>query len=396
MKYEMKSRERVIRTFNRQETDKLPVDFGGTVVTCIDYRAHIKLKNYFGIKDAESDKIIDYTMGTVEPCEQIMQMFESDFRRISLNFTKPEIINGIFENGFGMKFKKAEPHEYFDLIYSPMQNADIFDIADMTMPNPGDSSLYFGLKDRAKDLYENSDYAIVADFGVPGFYETSQKLRGYENLACDLLENTEFITALYDKLFELQKKFFGNYLEQVGKYVNVIGYADDLGMQDRPQISPEIYRNIIKPYHKKIFNFIHEITDAKILLHSCGAIFPLIGDLIDAGVDILNPVQVTAKDMQPSKLKEAFGDKIIFWGGIDEQHIIPKGTPSEIYAEVERMINIMGRNGGYIIAPAHNIQDDTPPRNIAAMYGAANKLRNYQCKNEREARELLSFIDKKY
>ena len=376
MKYVMKPRERVIRTFNRQETDKTPVDFGGTVVTSIDYHAHIKLKKYFGINDTESDSIIDYTMGTAEPCEQLKQMFKSDFRRISLNFKKPEIINGVFENGFGMKFKKAEPHEYFDLIYSPMQNADISGIANMKIPNPDDSSLYSGIKDKAKDLYENSDYALVADFGVPGFYETSQKLRGYENLACDLLDNAEFITALYDVLFELQKKFFGNYLEQVGKYVHAVGYADDLGMQDRPQISPETYRNIIKPYHKKIFGFIHERTDAKILLHSCGAVFPLIDDFIDAGVDILNPVQVTAKDMEPSKLKEAFGGRIIFWGGIDEQYILPGSTPSEIYAEVGRMINIMGKNGGYIIAPGHNIQNDTPPENIAAMYEAAIKLKN--------------------
>ena len=372
MRAELSSRERVARALNFQETDKIPVDFGGTVVTCLDYNAHIKLKKYFGITDKKSDAIIDYTMGTVEPCEELKRIFESDFRRVSLNGGKPEIINGVFENGFGMKFKKAEPHEYFDLIYSPMGNNT--DVENMTLPNPDDPALYFGIKDRAKDLYENSKYAIVADFGVPGFYETSQKLRGYENLACDLLDDTDFIRSLYDRLLELQKKFFGNYLEQVGKYVQVIGYADDLGMQDRPQISPEIYRTVIKPYHKKIFKFIHEHTDAKILLHSCGAIFPLISDLIDAGADILNPVQIRAKDMDPEKLKESFGDKVSFWGGIDEQHILPNGTPEEIYAEVEKMAKIMGKNGGYIIAPGHNIQDDTPPENIVAMYEAAKKF----------------------
>ncbi|MCL2812973.1 MAG: hypothetical protein FWD23_00075 [Oscillospiraceae bacterium] len=372
----MNSRERVIKTFNRQETDKIPVDFGATVVTCMDYNAHIKLKNHFGIQDAESDRIIDYTMGTVEPCEQLKLKFESDFRRISLNGAKPHITNGVFENGFGMKFKKAEPHEYFDVIYNPMQNAGISDIERMTLPNPDDPELYYGIKDKAKDLYENSSYALVADFGVPGFYETSQKLRGYENLACDLIDNTQFITALYDKLLELQKKFFKNYLEHVGKYVQAIGYADDLGMQDRPQISPETYRKVIKPYHKKIFEFIHERTDAKILLHSCGAVFPLIGDLIEAGADILNPVQVTAKDMEPSALKKAFGEKIIFWGAIDEQHILPKLTAKEVFAEVGKIIGIMGKNGGYIIAPGHNLQDDTPPENIDAMYKAAKKFRN--------------------
>jgi uroporphyrinogen decarboxylase len=371
---ELSSRERVIRTFNRREADKLPVDFGGTVVTCMDLRAHIKLKKHFGIEDQTSDRIIDYTMGTVEPCERLGRMFGSDFRRISLNFAPPKIIGGTFENGFGMIFKKAEPHEYFDLIYSPMQNAGISDISNLKTPDPDDPSLYFGLSDKAKDLYENSDYALTADFGVPGFYETSQKLRGYENLACDLIDNTGFVTALYDRLLDLQERFFENYLSHVGKYVQAIGYADDLGMQDRPQVSPETYRKIIKPYHKKIFGFIHERTDAKILLHSCGAVFPLIGDFIEAGADILNPVQVTAKDMEPQRLKDAFGEKIIFWGGIDEQRILPLGSPKEISAEVQKMIDIMGKNGGYVIAPGHNIQDDTPPENIAAMYEAAKRF----------------------
>jgi uroporphyrinogen decarboxylase len=131
-------------------------------------------------------------------------------------------------------------------------------------------------------------------------------------------------------------------------------------MQDRPQMSPETYREVIKPWHKKIFRFIHEQAGVKILLHCCGSIYPLIDDLIDAGVDILNPVQTRAKDMDPEKLKETFGNRIVFWGGIDEQYLLPKGTKNEIREEVKKMINIMGKDGGYILAPGHNIQADTP------------------------------------
>jgi uroporphyrinogen decarboxylase len=248
----------------------------------------------------------------------------------------------------------------------------------MQMPDADNPEIYFGIKDKAKDLYENSPYAIVADFGVPGFYETSQKLRGYENIACDLMIDQEFVKALFDRLLELQKRFFKNYLGQVGKYVQVIGYADDLGMQDRPQMAPEIYRKIVKPYHTEIFKFIHEQADVKILLHSCGAIFPLIDDLIEAGVDILNPVQTRATGMDPVKLKETFGDRILFWGGIDEQYVLPHGTRDEVFAEVEKMIRIMGKNGGYILGPGHNIQVDTPMENIVAMFDAARKYRNYK------------------
>lgn len=373
----MTSRERVLRTLNHQEVDKVPVDFGGTVVTCTDYYAHKKLRAYYNLED-EEDPIIDYSMGTVEPCEALKVKFESDFRRVGLNVGVPDIVDGIYENGFGNRLKRAEPHLYFDTIYHPLADAELADLDHMKLPDPDDRSLYTGLKDRARDLYENSTYAIVADFGVPGFYETSQKLRGYENISCDLLIDQEFVRALYDRLFELQKRYFKNYLDQVGKYVQVIGYADDLGMQDRPQMSPEIYREVVKPYHKKIFRFIHEQADVKILLHSCGDIFPLIDDLIDAGVDILNPVQVRAREMEPEALKRSFGDRVCFWGGIDEQYILPFGTEEEIEAEVERMIRIMGQGGGYVLGPGHNIQEDTRPESIAAMYRAAKKYRAYK------------------
>lgn len=373
----MNSRERVLRVFNHQEADKVPFDFGGTVVTCLDYYAHKNLKKYLGIND-DYDPIIDYTMGTVEPCEQLKIMFESDFRRVALNYGVPDIVDNMYTNGFGMKLKKAEPHEYYDTVYNPLKDASIEDLDNMQLPDADNPQIYYGLKDKAKDLYENSPYAIVADFGVPGFYETSQKLRGYENLACDLMIDREFVTALYDRLLELQKRFFKNYLDQVGKYVQVIGYADDLGMQDRPQMAPEVYREVIKPYHKEIFKFIHEQADVKILLHCCGSIFPLIDDLIDAGVDILNPVQTRAKDMDPTRLKETFGGRVVFWGGIDEQYTLPHGSKEEIGTEVEKMIRIMGKGGGYILGPGHNIQGDTPPENIVAMFESAKKYRNYR------------------
>lgn len=372
----MNSRERVLMTFNHQEADRVPVDFGGTVVTCLDYHAHKALKKHLLIDD-NNDPLIDYTMGTVEPCEQLKVMFRSDFRRVGLNVGVPDIVDGIFENGFGNKLKRADPHLYFDTIHHPLKNAEIGDLEYMKLPDADDPALYYGLKDRAKDVYENTAYAIVADFGVPGFYETSQKLRGYENIACDLMIDKKFVIALYDRLFELQKRYFKNYLDQVGKYVQVIGYADDLGMQDRTQMSPEIYREVIKPFHKKIFKFIHEQVDVKILLHCCGAIAPLLEDLIDAGVDILNPVQTRATGMDPLTLKERFGDRIIFWGGIDEQYILPHGSREEVFAEVEKMMKIMGKNGGYIMAPGHNIQSDTPVENIIALFEAAKKYRNY-------------------
>jgi len=372
----MNPRERVLKALDFKEADKTPLDFGATIVTCMELNAHKRLKKYLNIDD-DNDTVIDYTMGTVEPCEEIMQKFGSDVRRIGLNVIPPEIIDNKYEGGFGIRYKKAVPHEYFDVYYSPLSYTDSPDSNDLdklVMPNPDMPELYYGLNQRAKDMFEDTEYALFADFGVPGFYETSQKIRGYENLACDLLLNRKFLFDFYDRLLELQERFFSNYLDKVGKYTVAIGYADDLGMQDRTQMSVDTYRTVLKPYHKKIFSFIHEKADIKIMLHSCGAIEPLIDDLIDAGVDIFNPLQTRAAGMSPEVLMQKYRGRAAFWGGMEEQYILPHGTKEEIFEETKRLMNIMGRSG-YVFGPGHNIQEDTPPENIIAMYEAAASYR---------------------
>lgn len=371
----MTSRERVKKALNFEKTDKVPIDFGGTVVSCMDLKAHENLLKHYGIK-ADAGPVIDYTMGTVEPIDELRREFKTDVYRVGLNVTKPDIINNIFKDGFGITFRKAEPHAYFDVVGSPLEKAKQSDIKNMQLPDPDNERMYNGLGKKAKDLFDNTDFALAADFGVPGFYETSQKLRGYENIACDLMIDIDFVRTLYDKLLVLQKRWFKNYLECVGEYVEVIGYADDLGMQDRLQVSPQVYREIIMPYHKQIFEYIHELADVKILLHSCGAIEPLIDDLIDAGVDILNPMQTAAKGMDIDVLKEKYGGRISFWGGMDEQFKLPFGAPEQIENEVKRLMTVMGKNGGYVFGPGHNLQADIAAENIVCMYKAANRYRN--------------------
>lgn len=365
----MTSRERVIRTLNFEQTDRVPADFGGTVVTCIDGEAHDAVCKHYGIR-ADKQPVIDWTMGTVEPCDALKIKFESDTRRVGMNVLAPQVQDDMFYDGFGMRLRRARPHAYFDVIEHPLAEAEVEDIAHMRMPDPDNPALYAGLRERTQALYEDSDYAIIADFGVPGFYETSQKLLGYERLACALLVEQDLVRALYDRLLDLQMRFFKRYLEAVGKYVQLVCYADDLGMQDRPQMSPALYRELIKPYHRRIFDFIHEHTDAKIMLHSCGAVQPLIDDFIDAGVNVLNPLQTRAQGMDPQLLAERYGGRIAFWGGIDEQNILPYTTPAQVTAEVQRLISAFRRTSGYVLAPSHNIQSDTPPANLAALYAA--------------------------
>ena len=189
-----------------------------------------------------------------------------------------------------------------------------------------------------------------------------------------MILNPQIVREIFDNLLAIQKEVFAEYLKYLGKYLDIIFYADDLGMQDRPQISPKMYREMIKPYHKAIFSFIRERTDARIFLHSCGDIYPFLEDLIEAGVDIINPVQLSAREMEPKKLKDEFGRKLIFWGGIDEQFLINKFSQNEILLKVKEIVEILGRDGGYVAAISHNVQEDTPPENIIAVFDYIEKL----------------------
>jgi uroporphyrinogen decarboxylase len=167
---------------------------------------------------------------------------------------------------------------------------------------------------------------------------------------------------------------FARYAETVAPYVDVIQFEDDLGMQDRPLLRPELYREVVKPYHARLFGFAKARSDAYLMLHSDGAVAPLIPDFIDMGVDILNPVQVSAAGMDTKRLKRAFGDEIVFWGaGCDSQRVLPFGTPEAVRDEVRRRIDDLAPGGGFVFAPVHNIQAEVPAENVVAMFEAARE-----------------------
>jgi uroporphyrinogen decarboxylase len=175
----------------------------------------------------------------------------------------------------------------------------------------------------------------------------------------------------------LHIEFFRHYLEAVGDCIDVVVVSDDLGGENGPLISPELYRELVKPAQKKLWQFIKSNTEAYLFLHSCGSIYRFIPDLIEIGVDILNPIQVAAKDMDTRRLKDEFGDKLIFWGGIDTQRILPFGSPEDVESEVKKRIADMAPGGGYVLTAVHNIQAGVSPENICMMYDAARKWGAY-------------------
>jgi uroporphyrinogen decarboxylase len=337
-----------------------------------------------------NEPVHDVIQGIVVPDEQILQRFGVDFRRVALRppstaaAALPSGNENTYLDEWGMRRQRTEL--YWEIVGHPLAAATVEDLRHYPWPDPRDPCRVGGtsatpstgsgrwlstsLAEEARRLYEETDYALVADFLGGGIFEQALWMRGFERFLMDLIADEPFAIALLDTLLELYTEFYAVYLEAVGPYVQIVALGDDLGMQNGLLISPDQYRRLIKPRHRELYDFIHSRTEAKIMHHTCGGVFPLVQDLIDVGVDILNPIQTSACGMDPVALKREFGEQLVFHGGIDVQQILPFATPEMVREEVKRIVAILGQGGGYILAPSHNIQADVPPENVLAMYEA--------------------------
>lgn len=242
----------------------------------------------------------------------------------------------------------------------------------MDRPAYLDESLH-DLAERARTLHRETDYAIVGHFGGH-IFAASQLLRGMDNFMCDLVADKPFARALMEALADQHMAEFEHYIEALGPYIQVIALADDLGSQRGPQVSLALFREMVPASMERLYQHIKKRTSARLFLHSCGSVAALIPDLIEMGVDILNPVQVSAADMDTARLKREFGSELTFWGGgCDTQHILPFGTPQQVGDEVRRRIDDLGPEG-FVFAQVHNIQPGVPPANMLAMWDAAREF----------------------
>jgi len=377
---EMTSRERVMAALRHEEPDHVPLDIGGGNTTSLLVETYENLKEYIGI--SAPTRIAHKVFRVAWLDEGVMVRLGSDLRPVRLkppkNWTPPLSEPGTFIDEWGIKWRQTPYAEgyYWELAESPLANATISDLDSYLWPDPGDPGRYEGLAEEAPYLYYNTPYALMGDSGFKGFWEPAYMLRGFEQGLMDLVQNQEFMHALMEKLFELNVAVTKRFLEITGPYLAVVRTSDDLGVQDTLMMSPATYRKMIKPYQKRFNEVIKQYTDAKIFYHSCGNVTRLVGDLIDAGFEALNPVQVSAMD-DLEDLKANYGDRLTFWGGIDTQRVLPYGTPGEVREEVRLRICQFGPGGGYVAAAVHNIQPDVPPRNILAMSEAVRELGVY-------------------
>jgi len=376
----MTHRERVMMALNHQEPDRVPIDLSGTTATMIVPGAYERLKGYLGV--GSETLFIDRTSGRVVPDEEILERFDIDTRMLLLQSpvkgAESAQLPSSYEDEWGVIWQLTSDGRYYAVKPPFAGQPSISDLQIHRWPDSDDPRLTKGLKELAEELHEGTDYAII--MRLPGrVFSLGQRLCGFEDWLVNLIANPEFASALLDRGVEIESQMAKNMLEAVGDNVDVVMCADDLGMQNALLVSPELYRKMIRPYHKRLFDAIKGHTKAKLLLHSDGAIAPVIGDLIDVGVDVLNPVQVSAAGMGDTKrLKKEFGEHICFWGAIDTHHVLPFGTPEEVSDEARRRIEDLAPGGGYVLASVHNIQADVPPENICAMFEAAKEYGRYE------------------
>jgi uroporphyrinogen decarboxylase len=375
------SRERTWQALNHQEPDKVPLDLNGTCCTALTLEAYNNLRDYLDLSPDEQPDISSRVMMSIRSRQDLLLRYEIDTRTIYL---KPpsvckgrEMTDGSFYDDYNIRWQPAS--YYYDAVERPLAQATIYDIDQAAWPDPYDPGLVKGLTDEVRQLYETTSYCLVADMPAFGPFEGCCLTRGYEQFFVDLYTDPAFAEALLDKFTETLIEFLAVLLGEVGDFIQVVAIGDDVAMQTGPFISMPMYRHFVKPRHKKVFDFIHSHTKAKIFYHSCGSVYDLIPDFIEEGIDILNPVQTSAARMDVGRLKREFGKELCFWGGgIDIQTQLPIYSPEQIEEEVKRTLDILAPGGGYVFFPTHNIQADVTPQRIDSLFNAALRYRNYQ------------------
>ena len=376
----MNHKTRVLTALNHEEPDRVPVDLGGRQTTFM-IETYDRFKSHIGLNDLPTE-IMSHKWQTAFVDEQILSHFSIDCRHIrpsvkkEPDFTDAEDTKVTFLDEWGVK--RIVDAGYASIIEYPLQTATLDDLESYDWPDPTEMFDYGSIRNQALRLHKEGEYAIVGNMGSPGnIFEQSWYLRGLTEFFLDLVDNKEFAHALMSKITEIRKQNAECFLSEVGDYLDVFQLADDLAMQNGPYMSPELYREMIKPYQIELFQFVKSLTSAKIYYHSCGSITRLLDDLIEVGVDILNPVQVTAENMATDQLKQRFGKNLSFWGAIDTTEILPNGTADDVRKEVKKIIHDLAPGGGFVLASVHNLQPDIPPENILAMFEAASEYGRY-------------------
>ena len=380
------SRERLLTALDHREPDRIPFDLGSTQVTGIHAVAYRRLREHLGLPPV-APRICDVVQGLALPDDDVVEALGVDVRGLfplnSHNW-KIDVVDAgeywAFLDEWGMtQHQPKEDGLYFSVVKSPLDRPDLTveGVLAHAWPDTGDPQRIEGLREVAQS-YRDQGRAVMIKGVLAGIFEMSQRVRGMERLMVDLAADEELACAVLDTMVELKRRFWEMALPRLGDLVDVVSEADDYATQTSQLISPRMFRRIFKPRLQSLFARIHELAPhAKLFFHSDGNIRPILPDLIEIGIDILNPVHITATGMEPAALKRDFGRDVCFWGGgVETQTVLPFGTPQEVRDNVRRNVDALAPGGGYVFNTIHNIQADVPPENVVAMIEA---LRQERC-----------------
>ncbi|MCZ2075173.1 MAG: hypothetical protein HUU41_05380 [Bryobacteraceae bacterium] len=351
-------RERVLLALTHRETDRVPVDFLATAETWTN------VKTFLGTADEE----------------RVLQLLGVDLRHPRQPYIGPPLetySDGTWRDAWGVTRRKVANRfgVYDEIARHPLaciNDASELDQYGWPQPDWWDAE---GLAHEIRRLDGIAEYAIaLEEFGDPGgMFEIAWYLRGMEQFLADLIENPDLAWELMRRVTDFYIAMLERVMRAAGERIDLIWTSDDIAHQHGILMSPRMWSNLVAPHHERLNRLVHELG-ARVMYHSCGAVRPFIPALIDIGTDVLDVLQFSAEGMDPREIKSTFGDRLCFHGGMDVQATLPRCSPGEVHRTAREHIAVLGAGGGYILSPTHNIQADTPPANILAMYDAAGSL----------------------
>jgi uroporphyrinogen decarboxylase len=377
---QMTQRDRVLAAMNHRTPDRTPLDIGGIKTTSLNVHAYENLREYltqppFTLESPPAE-IAHWRSQRTHMHESVSRCLGSDVRRVHIPLQPPlpaAITAPVQCDEWGNEWTQAPTGLYF-VSRSALEHArSIDDVRRHAWPDPACLMNVDALAEAARRLRASTDCAICLDL-PDGVAHQTQFLLGFERWLTLTVDDRRLFEEVAERVADTYSDMVAPVLDAVGDKVDLILHCDDIATQRGPLISPRAWRQAIKPRQARIFSAIKAHTSAKLLFHSCGSVAWALPDLIEMGVDGINPVQVSAKDMNTARLKQEFGRDLFFWGAIDTHHVLPFGTPSDVRDEVRRRIDDLTLDGGYIVGSVHIIQAEVPPENVVAMAEAAREV----------------------
>lgn len=413
----MNSRERILAAICHKQPDRVPIDLSSTPSSGISVVAYQNLIGHLG-KTHLKTLVYDVIQETIQPEMELLDFFKVDVIDIARNFNvdsdywhELEVIDGhraLYPHWFkpeqlanGSVVVRGETGEiigrmppgatFFDQVIFPYEKAYPVDYKNLSEDmkhsvwgglgiSPwdlsGDKEFWKVLREKTIELKSKTDKALVLGIGC-NLFETGTMMRRMDNFLTDLFLEPSHVHEFVDVIMEMNMDKLAKTCEAVGDVVDIIKFGDDLGTTRGPFFAAETYNEFFKPGHKRMCEYVKSNSSMHTMLHCCGGIYELIPELIDAGFEILNPVQINARNMEPEKLKSEFGKDVTFWGGgVDTASILNRATPQQVKDHVKRNLEVFSTGGGFVFNTVHNIMPDVPPQNIVAMFEAVNEFNN--------------------